>query len=78
MSNNKPSGRIVLTEKEDRDNKVNGGALWTATRGDGTPLRFNNARVFNVSLGDRELDADEVAEMMLSGDYFIGVIVEDE
>lgn len=85
MAGRKPVGRLTLREKNNREAEtINGGALWEATRGDGTVFRYEQrgdrkgARVLNLSLGDRDMDAAEVLAMIETGDYFVGVIIDDE
>jgi len=76
---NMPAGRLTLREKGNpKAETISGGALWTARRGDGSVVRFRDARVFNLSIGDRETEPDEVLAMIESGEYFVSVIVDDE
>ena len=75
---NRPGGRLQLTNKDDRDERIKGGALFVARYKDGNPVRFGNARVFNLVLGDRDTPREEVADMLLSDEYFVSVIVDDE
>lgn len=77
-SNRKPVGRVQFVLKDDTDTKVSVGALWPVTNKSGERIVWNKARLFNLSLGDRETSTDEVLDMIESGDYFMSVIVDDE
>lgn len=79
MSGNKPVGSLLAKPKngvesafspEGKSFKV--GAVWPV------PFTPREHQMFNVTIGDREVDTLDAIDVLASGDYFISVILYDE